>query len=113
MENCFPKIKMPKSSKQDIINHLVDSNVKLQEKLVDMVNSINKLTKRIDTMVEIFEEAAKNVKTDSNEPLRRKLEELLEQNKNIARGLILLEKYVRDKSSFSNLPPKPLPQSNL
>lgn len=104
---------MPSASKQQVIDQLIDNNIKLQEKMVDLISSISKLTKRIDTMVEIFEEASKNIKTESSEPLMRKLENLIDQNRNIARGLILLEKYVKEKSSFSSFPPKPLPQSNL
>jgi len=50
--------------------------------------------------------------------LAKKLNDLLDQNKTIARGLLLLEKYVRDKSvgpSFQSSfqPSRPLPKSEL
>jgi hypothetical protein len=38
--------------------------------------------------------------------LAGKLEALLDQNKNIARGLLLLEQYVRGRTTSA--PPKPL-----
>ena len=98
---------------QKMMSQLVENNLKLQEKTVDLISSINKLTKRMDNMVDIFDEAAKNIKSDQSQPLMKKLEDLIDQNKNIARGLILLEKYVKEKSAFSSFPPKPLPQTNL
>lgn len=99
-------------SKQQIIDQLVASNIHLQNKTVELMTQMGKLTRRIDHMVGIFEEAAKNIKTEQSAPLMNKLERLIDQNKNIARGLILLERYVKEKSSFA-YPPKPLPQTNL
>ncbi len=40
------------------------------------------------------------------EPLAKKLESLIEQNKTIARGLLLLEKYVREKTTVGFAPPQ-------
>lgn len=104
---------MVKSS-QDVIEKLVDNSLALQHKTTELIKSINSLTSRIDTMVSLFEEAAKHIESGSDEPLRRKLDSLLEQNKNIARGLILLERYVRERISVEdNFPPKPLPRSDF
>ncbi len=69
----------------------------------ELVNSVNKLVMRIDHLVELFEEASKHVaEAESAEvkiaELSQRLDALLEQNKSIAKGLILLEKYVRGKS---------------
>ena len=71
----------------------------------DLIESTDKLVKRMDKMVSLFEEASKHVgEVESTEArisaLSTKLESLLEQNKAIAQGLILLEKYVRGKTGL-------------
>ena len=103
---------------EELINALMQSNVELQHKTADMVHSVKELTKRMDSMVSLFEEAASQIKSGTDEPLMKRLEELLDQNKTIAKGLILLEKYVRERASVpgmgmssfrSNGPPAPEP----
>jgi len=106
---------MPKkSTKDDIIHQLAENNIALQEKNTELIISIKELTKKIDSMVTIFEEAAKHIKEGTDRPLMEKLQGLLEQNKTIAKGLILLEKYVREKSvagtATQPFQPKPLPR---
>ena len=83
--------------------------VKKKATNADLISSIQNLTKRIDKLVTLFEDAAKHVgEVESTEAqvssLTKKLETLLEQNKNIAKGLILLEKYVRGKTKFQGEP---------
>ncbi len=90
-----------KMADEDVIKQLLRNDVMLQKKMTDLILSISNLTKRVDGLVSIFEEAAKNV-TSFNEneeikPLLDKLDSLADQNKVIARGLIALEQYVRDK----------------
>ncbi len=101
------------STKEEIINQLMQSNLALQDKTADMIHAMKELTKRMDMMVALFEEAASQIKSGTDEPLMKKLEELLDQNKTIAKGLILLEKYVRERASampgFRPGPPSPEP----
>lgn len=107
---------MPKVSKDDIISQLAENNLALQEKTAELIISVKELTKKIDDMVKIFEEAAKHIKEGTDRPLMEKLQNLLEQNKTIAKGLIMLEKYVREKSAMGGtqpFQPKPLPRSNI
>ncbi|MBU4502388.1 MAG: hypothetical protein KKA79_07355 [Nanoarchaeota archaeon] len=109
---------MPRVNKDNIIHQLAENNLELQKKTTELIISIKDLTKKIDNMVEIFDEAAKHIKEGTDRPLMEKLSGLLEQNKTIAKGLILLEKYVREKSAMSITPisgfqPKPLPRSNF
>ncbi len=99
---------MDKSSsritKQDVIDQLTKNNVELLKKNADLLSSVNNLTKKVDNLVDIFQKAAQNIERgEVREPLARKLTDLLEQNKKIAKGLLLLEKFVRDKESFSDL----------
>ncbi len=95
-----------------LIKQLMENNVTLQKKATDLLINTNELTKKIAQLVEIFEGAAKRIKpgmeTDEVKGLLVKLEELTDQNKTIARGLILLEEYIRQKQgsvqSFKQMP---------
>jgi len=85
-----------------IADQLIKNNILLQKKTTDLMGSMNKLTKRIDTMVSLFEKASTYIEKEGiREPVAAKLTDLLEQNKKIAKGLLVLEKYVREKSAFS------------
>ena len=98
----------------NVSKQLVDSSISLQDKTVELLLAVNKLIKRLDDMVYVFEEASKHIKSGLDEPIAKRLEELLEQNRNIARGLILLEKYVRERTGVANFPPpKPLPKQGF
>ena len=82
-----------------------DPHESIQKQISELIDSTNKLVQRIDKLVSLFDEAAKHVgEVESTEAkvaaLTSKLETLLEQNKAIAQGLILLEKYVRGKTGL-------------
>ena len=85
---------------KSIIQELVRNNVVLQKATLQLLDSTKQLTDRTDRLLSLFEEAAKNIeKGEVKEPLTKQMESLLEQNRVIARGLVLLEKYIRDKTS--------------
>lgn len=87
-----------KFSKQDIIEQLVKNNALLQEKSTELLASMNNLTKKMENLVTIFEKAADYIeKEEVTEPLSEKLSQLLEQNRKLAQGLIMLEKFVKEK----------------
>lgn len=80
-----------------------------------LIESTNKLVTRIDKLVGLFEEASKHLdEVQSTEAkvnaLATKLETLLDQNKAIAQGLLLLEKYVRGKTGISSSQPSQMSQ---
>ena len=93
---------MMAKKKEKAPSNLLSLNVELQKKNIELLEAMNNLTQRIDNLVNVFEEAAKNVaNVEDNSRVRdlaTKLEELLEQNKSLADGLLLLERYVRSKS---------------
>ena len=93
---------MVKQKKERAPSGLLQLNIELQKKNIELLEDMNNLTRRIDNLVNVFEEAAKNVaNVEDNSRVRdlaTKLEELLEQNKSLADGLLLLERYVRSKS---------------
>ena len=90
-----------KLTKQDIIDQLVKNNVELQKQNVNLLVSMDSMTKKVDELVEIFKKAAEHIeKGEIREPMARKLTDLLEQNKRIAKGLIMLERFVREREGF-------------
>jgi len=93
----------------ELINSLIQHDISLQKKTVEMISSFNSLSERIDKFLGVFEKAASRIERgEIEEPLAKKLEALIEQNKTIARGLLLLEKYVREKTTVGFSPPKSL-----
>lgn len=105
----MPTKKSDSESKK--LEHYSESLAKANK---DLLEQMEKLTHRVDKLVGIFEEASKHVgEVETNEAkinaLATKLESLLEQNKVIAKGLIMLEKYVRGKteSEVTRIQPKP------
>lgn len=79
--------------------HITEQNVTTSKNVIE----------RVDKLVSLFEEASKHVSdvetTEAKiKSLSTKLEELLEQNKTIAQGLLLLEKYVRGRSGLEPSP---------
>ncbi len=76
------------------IKKLVDNSVQLQKLTISLVESNNKLVKKVDDLVSLFEEAAKNVSSGNYEEivtLNNKINSLIQENKQLARGLVLME----------------------
>ena len=103
-----------RATKQSIIDRLTEHNVKLLKGNADLLISVSTLTKKIDELVEIFKKAAAHIeKGEIKEPLAQKLTDLLEQNKRIAKGLLLLEKFVQEKEGFPGVSKKKSDYGNL
>ena len=90
---------MVQSPSPDIEQEILTNMVQLQKVSVELLQSMNGLTKKMDRMLSLFETAAQNIDHDEDGSMEKKLEGLLEQNKVIARGLVLIEKYIRDKTT--------------
>ncbi len=83
-----------------------------------LIQSMESLTDRVDKLISLFEEASKHVSdAESTESkvasLANKLDALIEQNKAIAKGLMLLEKYVRGRSRLEGTSPGGSPVSEF
>ena len=100
--------KMSKKDKQQdkSIELLVENSIALQKILTSVSYNLTKLTEEITLILELFKEASKTfgeerateeVDFDHKRNLISKLDVLIEQNKHIARGLILLESTLRDR----------------
>lgn len=133
-KSAFPSVRQVglEKSQLDIIQELIKDARKTEEKLTEasqnltnaassneqlakeLIANINALVVRLDKIFAMFEEASKHVgDVETAEAkisnLSTKLEALLEQNKSIAQGLILLEKYIRGKTRLEpTIQPKPL-----
>lgn len=101
---------------------LIENFVGLQHAMTNMSIRFGSLSDNISKLLEIFEEAAKNFisggKSDDKDMLR-KIDALLDQNKTIAKGLILMEgklrgraeepQMVQPETETPRIRPKPLP----
>ena len=99
----MPKaIKKEPVSKDKILDQLIQNNLILQSKIIDLVKSNESLTSEMKTMVNFFREAGEQMTMESEDerlkPLLGRIGELLERNKAILRGLILVQKYIKTSS---------------
>lgn len=106
---------------ENLTKILLDNNIALQKKSMSLIESsqviaqhtailvkkIDTLSNRIDKMLGVFEEASKHV-MDAGEDRRvielaDKLDELLEQNRILTKGLMMLENYVKTRTQFDRV----------
>jgi len=98
----------------ELIKQLLELSINLQKRNLELISNTNKLTEKMDKFLDLFERASKHIsEVETTEErlgkLSTRLDSLLEQNKAIAKGLILLEKYIRGKTEFKpSLEAKPL-----
>jgi hypothetical protein len=80
---------------------LIENFVGLQHAMTNMSIKFGALSDNISKLLQVFEESAKNFasggKTDDKDMLN-KINSLLEQNKTIARGLVLMEGKLRGRA---------------
>lgn len=90
------------SHHERLLHQLIENTALLQKKDAELMTSTKKLIDKIDRMLHVFDEASKHVMEVSEDKkianLTDKLDDLLNQNKTIAKGLIMLEQYVRKRS---------------
>ncbi len=116
-EPKLPKIK--ENSASDVTmakmaEALIETNIALQHKVADLILNMKDVNKSVRDMVTLFTEAGEHIKKGKYEdPLLVKLDELLEQNKNIAKGLLLLEKFVKEKQASTTGFGRPFQKTEL
>ena len=97
LKKASPKVSEPKGNSTD---RLIESNIALQHKMTDVLLGVKELNENVSSLVTIFKSAGEHIKADKYEdPMINRLNELLEQNKNLAKALGMLEKFVRDKQT--------------
>tara|TARA_Y100000310_G_C20683135_1_gene817282 strand:- start:1554 stop:1919 length:366 start_codon:yes stop_codon:yes gene_type:complete len=83
------------------IDRLIDSNIKMQHKMTDVMLSVKDLNKNVSELVKIFKKAGEHIKADKYEdPMVAKINDLLEQNKNISQALLMLEGIVKKQNNI-------------
>ena len=92
---------------------LIENFVGLQHAMTNLSMKFGNLSENIQTLLQVFEEAAKNFmqgpnKVD-NEGMLKKIDSLLDQNKTIAKGLVLMEENLRSKPVYEESHREPAP----
>ncbi len=117
------KVSAPKKteSKSDFEQTLLDNFVNLQKVLTNLAVKFDTLSDQISKLLQLFEISAKSFaekssETDIDGESVDKLDTLLEQNKIIAKGIMLMEEKMRSRTVLNNQRPsemimsKPLPR---
>ncbi len=105
---------MPKrvdsSEDQSEIHPIVlDNFVKLQNVLSNLAVKMDLLTRRIDDLVTIFENASKSFSEQdihAEKKTAKKIDLVLDQNKTIARGISILEERTRNQQPQPTIQPQ-------
>ncbi len=87
------------TSKTVGLNAILESNLMLQHKIADLVITTKDLNSNVSELVTIFKKAGEHIKAGKYEdPMINKINDLLEQNKDLAKALTLLENFVKTKT---------------
>jgi len=104
-------------AKKEAIDLLLENTIALQKTLASLATDLKSLNKKVSDLFELFESASsafKEGKTGKGErvpsDIAGKMDMLVEQNKTLAKGLILLDKTLRGKESTE---PSPMMPSSL
>ena len=117
-------------SKSEIEKTLIDNFINLQRVLTNLALKFDELSTNIEKLLQLFEISAKNFaekyseKSVTGKEIDReflnKLDSLLDQNKTISKGIMMMEERIRNKPSsvpveepeerFRITPRRPLPR---
>ncbi len=93
-------------SGEEILNLILENNITLQKNLIETSDELKKLNIKVTEMLDIFDKAGKTFdesleKGTGNDllELEKKLSTLIDQNRVLAKGLLLLERSVRPENS--------------
>ncbi|MBT7101931.1 hypothetical protein HN935_00280 [archaeon] len=105
-----PAVKKKKMTAREREELLIENFVGLQHAMTNMSIKFGSLSDNISKLLQVFEESAKNFvsggKSDDRDMLK-KIDSLLNQNKTIAKGLVLMEGKLRGRSEEPKaIPPR-------
>ncbi|MCK5321204.1 hypothetical protein KAJ38_01375 [Candidatus Pacearchaeota archaeon] len=116
------KISAKKMTAKEREELLIDNFVGLQHAMTNLSIKFGSLSDNITKLLQVFEESAKSFISGGkieDDSMLKKIDSLLDQNKTIAKGLILMEGSLRNRSEaveqtsgypeMSHSRPKPLP----
>jgi hypothetical protein len=97
-------------NKEELEQVLIDNFINLQRVLTNLSVRFEELSGNISKLLQLFEISARNFAekysedgkklSDSDRDFLRKLDSLLDQNKTIARGIMMMEEKIREKNSL-------------
>ncbi len=96
---------------------LIENFVGLQKVMTNLSIKFESLSDQISKLLRIYEMAARNIITggkENDKELLDKINSLLDQNKTIAKGLVLMEEKVKNRNEFQEAVrpmPRPLPRT--
>lgn len=116
-------VKSDKMSSKEMQQILIENFVGLQKAMTNLSIKFESLSEQMSRLLEVFELSAKNFSTSNPAPdtkdFEDKINAILDQNKTLARGLVLLEEKMKSSSSSFNereederqdIKPRPLPR---
>ena len=97
------------ASEHKLENKLAQNLIELQKLNVKMIEKFDKLTEQISSLLGLFEMTAKSFGenpayqvSEKDKEFLEKIDKLLEQNKTIAKGLVMMEERIREKVYSQN-----------
>ena len=122
-----PKVRKKKMTGREREELLIENFVGLQHAMTNLSIKFEKLSDNIVNLLRIFEESAKSFikgggNAESDKDMLKKIDSLLNQNKTIARGLVLMEGKLRGRAEgptslgvsgagMQGMPSRPLPRT--
>lgn len=92
-------------TKSDDMDILIQNEIEMQKILADLSLEIKNLTSELSNLVQIFKEASKtlsdekiskDIEKEDMKNMGTKVDTLVDQNKTIAKGLLLMESAMRE-----------------
>jgi hypothetical protein len=111
-----------KMTKAELEEALINNFANLQKVLTHLAGKFDELSTNMSKMLQLFEISAKTFSEKQNlggskedKQLLERLDSLLDQNKTIAKGILLMEGKIKERSSVpteapTNLQPRQLPK---
>jgi len=99
-----------KTSEKSAARLVIENSIALQKVSAEMAFSLNKLMKEVSELVNVFKEAEKSMRDEKTSDtvfkeeissIKTKLDMLIDQNKTIARGILLLESALKPEKHYS------------
>jgi len=97
-------------AKKKVMDLLLENTIALQKTLTNLASELKVLNKRVSELFELLEAASAAFKERKVEEkqipsdIEEKLDKIIEQNKTLAKGLLLLEKTIREKEEMKTFP---------
>jgi len=102
-------------TKAELEKTLIDNFINLQKVLTNLAVKFDELSSNMSKMMQLFEISAKSFAEKysreetgkSDKELLKRLDSLLDQNKTIAKGILLMEDRIKNRASPPRERPKP------